>query len=313
MRVGRHRPTMTATSGLLTDPATIPDVEAFDPRPPFSSVLFATARQFTVDYDINPYMEGGVDTERANDQWHRLVERYEDLADVSVLDVDEVWDEMAGGAAVPPDRLPDLVFCANHALPLPGSDRFVLSQMATEERRHEPRYFRRWAERTGRTVEELHTDAAFEGAGDARWHPGRRLLWGGHGPRTDLEAYEELAERFDVPVVPLELTDDAYYHLDVCFSALDERTALVCPDAFTDAGRAKLAALFETLIEVSPAAARGDLACNCHSVDGETVVIDAGNAETAERLESHGYETVTVRTDEFIKAGGSVACMTLPH
>jgi len=58
---------MTATSGLLTDPATIPDVEAFDPRPPFSSVLFATARQFTVDYDINPYMEGGVDTGRAND------------------------------------------------------------------------------------------------------------------------------------------------------------------------------------------------------------------------------------------------------
>lgn len=313
MGVGRLDSTMTATSGLLTDPAALPDVEAFDTRPQFSSVLFATSRHFSVDYDINPYMESGVDTERANAQWDRLVEFYEEFADVSVLDVDELWAEMGPETASPPPSLPDIVFCSNHALPIPGTDRFVLSQMATEERRHEPAYFRRWAERTGRTVKELHTDAAFEGAGDARWHPGRRLLWGGHGPRTDIGAYEELAERFDVPVVPLELTDDAYYHLDVCFSALDERTALVCPDAFTDAGRAKLERLFETLIEVPAAAAQGDLACNCHSLDGETVVIDAGNAETAERLESHGYETVTVRTDEFIKAGGSVACMAFPH
>lgn len=302
---------MTVTGGLLTDPASIPDIEAFESRRRFSSILFATSRHFTVEYAINPYMESGVDSERATAQWERLVDSYEDLAEVSVLDADEIWAEMEGEVS-PPEGLPDIVFCSNHALALPG-DGFVLSQMATEERRHEPLYFERWAERSGRTVERLDTDAAFEGAGDARWHPGRRLLWGGYGQRTELEAYEELAERFDVPVVPLELTDESYYHLDVCFSALDERTALVCPDAFTDVGRAKLDRLFETLIEVSPSAAREGLACNCHSLDGERVVIDEGNVETSERLASHGYEPVPVPTDEFIKAGGSVACLAFPH
>jgi N-dimethylarginine dimethylaminohydrolase len=302
---------MPATGQLLTDPAAIPDVEAFDSHPPRSSVLFSTPTHFTVNYRINPYMETGVDSERALAQWETLVETYEDLADVSVLDVEAVHDRMANGTA-PPEQLPDIAFCSNLALPLAGGERFVLAQMATEQRRGEPAYFEQWADERGLTVERLHTDAAFEGCGDARWHPGRELLWGGHGQRTEIGAYEELAERFDVPVVPLELTDEAYYHLDVCFSALDETTAVVCPDAFTDAGRRKLEAVFETLIEVSPAAAQEEFACNCHSVDGERVVIDERNAATADRLAEHGFETVPVATDEFIKAGGSVACLAFP-
>jgi len=302
---------MTDDDRLLADPAALPPVETFPTRRPFSGVLFTTPGQFRVDYEINPYMEPGVDADRAREQWRELVETYREFAEVSVLDVAATRAAMADDRAPPADR-PDVVFCANHGLALPDG-RFVLARMATAQRRGEPSYLRRWADSRGRPVERLRTDAAFEGAGDARWHPGRRLLWGGYGPRTDRAALEEIAARFDVPVVPLELTDEAFYHLDVCFAPLDERTVLFCPAAFTDAGLAKIRAPFETCIEVPADGAREGLACNCHAVDGERVVIDETNETTAARLESHGYEPVRVSTSEFLKGGGSVACLGLPH
>ena len=298
---------------LYTEPDALPPLDSLPRRSRDDSVLFATPTHFSVDYRINPYMVSGVDTDTASDQWRALVDRYEDIADVAVMDVDAVWNELDGTEVAPPAELPDITFCSNHALSLPDGEGFLLAEMATEERRDEPAYFRQWCASRDIPTEELRSDVTFEGCGDARWHPGRRLLWGGYGPRTDLEAYREIADRYDVPVVPLELTDEAYYHLDVCFSAIDEHTAVVCPDAFTEAGREKLDRMFETLITVSPEAAQEHFACNCHSIAGDVVVIEQSNRETITALESRGYETLRVSTDEFMKAGGSVACMAFPH
>lgn len=300
---------------LFIDPDSVPDRSVFDRRSLDRSVLFSRPTHFDVDYEINPYMRPGVDHERAVEQWTALADLFDEIVGATVFDADAVDDELAGDrrSVAPPADLPDMAFCSNHALSLPGEDRFVLARMATDERRDEPAYFERWATNAGYEVATLHTDAAFEGCGDARWHPGRDLLWGGYGQRSELDAYRELAERFDIDVIPLELTDDAYYHLDVCFSALDETTALVCPDAFTPAGRAKLDGVFDTLIEVSAESAQEGFACNCHSVGGELVIIQETNDETIDQLESHGYETVGVATDEFMKAGGSVACLAFPY
>ncbi len=300
---------------LFLDLDAVPDRSSFERRPLDRSVLLSTPAHFDVDYEINPYMRPGVDHRRAVEQWTELVDLFDELADATVFDADAVDETLAEErrSLAPPEDLPDMVFCSNHALSIPGEDRFVLARMATDERRDEPAYFKQWATNAGYEVAELHTDAAFEGCGDARWHPGRDLLWGGYGQRSELDAYRELAERFGVDVIPLELTDDAYYHLDVCFSALDETTALVCSDAFTATGRAKLDRLFDTLIEVSPASAQEGFACNCHSVGGETVVIQETNETTIARLEKHGYETLGVATGEFMKAGGSVACLAFPY
>ncbi|MFC6725820.1 dimethylarginine dimethylaminohydrolase family protein, partial [Halobium palmae] len=149
------------------------------------------------------------------------------------------------------------------------------------------------------------------GCGDAIWHPGRRLLWGGYGVRTEREAYDELAAVLDAPVVTLELSSDYFYHLDVCFAPLTETTALVVREAFTDAGRAKIDALFEEVVEVPREEATGGLACNCHCVDGEHVLLASGNPETERRLEAAGFTPVPVSTSEFQKAGGSVCCLKL--
>ncbi|MES3161689.1 MAG: arginine deiminase-related protein [Halorubrum sp.] len=300
---------------LFAEVDSIPDRESFRTRTLDRSVLFATPTHFAVDYEINPYMRPDVDHERAETQWEALVDLFDDLADATVFDAEAIRTalEADDGSITPPEELPDMVFCSNHALSIPGEDRFVLAQMATEERRGEPVYFERWATAAGYEVSRLDTDAAFEGCGDARWHPGRDLLWGGYGQRSELDAYRELADRFGIDVVPLELTDPAYYHLDVCFSAIDETTALVCPDAFTERGQAKVDRLFETVIEVPATAAQGGFACNCHSIGGDLVVIQETNDATIGRLEEHGYETVRVATDEFMKAGGSVACLAFPY
>ncbi|WP_227132845.1 dimethylarginine dimethylaminohydrolase family protein [Halorubellus salinus] len=271
---------------------------------------------FDREYVINPHMAGSVDRERAREQWTRLKQVYERrVDDVRVLDpretaraLDADAPSRADAAPDPADR-PDMAFVANHALATADGEGFVLARMATAERAGEPAHFRAWAEREGyRVLDAPRT--VFEGMGDALWHPGRRLLWGGHGVRSDRAAYDELAAALDATVVPLELTSEHYYHLDVSMAPLDEDTVLVQPDAFTDAALAKLDAVFDTLLEAPRDESSDDLAVNVEVID-DTVVLGAGLPDTAGLLEDAGFDVVTVDTSEFQKAGGSVCCLTL--
>jgi N-dimethylarginine dimethylaminohydrolase len=149
--------------------------------------------------------------------------------------------------------------------------------------------------------------------GDALWHPGRRLLWGGYGFRTELAVYEHLSETLAVPVLPLALHDPEFYHLDTCLCPLDEQTALVYPGAFTAEGLETVRAHFERVIEAPEDEARTRFACNAHSPDGQTVLIQRGCTVTNARLREAGYEVVELETDEFLKSGGSVFCMKVMY
>ncbi|MFC7137206.1 dimethylarginine dimethylaminohydrolase family protein [Halobaculum litoreum] len=282
-------------------------------RPAHDTVVLVAPTYFGVRYRINPYMGGRVDAARARSEWDRLRRVYERYAErVVVLDPDRYGTPAPGGADhVPPAALPDLVFAANLGFPTADGGAVVRARMATDERAGEPAHFARWCRAVGYEVYDLPGDVAFEGAGDAVWHPGRRLVWGGHGVRTDRAAYDDVAGLVDAPVVTLELSDDRFYHLDVCFAPLTESTALVVPEAFTEAGRASIDALFDEVVEVPLAEATGDLACNCHCVDGEHVLLAAGNPETERRLREAGFTPVPVATGEFRKAGGSVRCLSL--
>jgi N-dimethylarginine dimethylaminohydrolase len=46
-------------------------------------------------------------------------------------------------------------------------------------------------------------------------------------------------------------------------------------------------------------------------VVGKTVVHNSRCPRLAEELAKHGYESVEVELDEFLKAGGSAKCLTL--
>ena len=295
-----------ATDLVVRDAAALPagfSIASLPPMPAPTGVLVCAPDHFDVIDVKNPHMRenvGRVDRRRARAQWDRLVAAF-----------------AAAGAAV--ERIPptagceDMVFTANQTftgLDAAGRPLCVLSSMRHESRRREVPAFEAWfRERGWRVTGPLGGDLLFEGGGDALWHPGRRLIWAGHGFRSGPEVHAELAAAFECPVLALELRDERFYHLDTCLAPLDERSALFVPSAFTPQGRALLSRAFECLVEVREDEASGALACNAAAFDSRAVVIDDRAAHTAHALGERGYRVLPSDTGEFLKSGGSVFCM----
>lgn len=273
-------------------------------------VWMADPAEFLVAYAINPHMRGDdgalkhVDRQRAREQWQALRERLEALGLVV-----HVVPPLAGH--------PDLVFCANQALPVAadvardGRARYVPSNMRWPERRGEVPHVARALEAAGLERLELATTERFEGMGDGLWHPGRRLLWAGVGPRSSREAWRELALRLDLPVVALELVEPAFYHLDTALALLSEDTCLWLPDALGPASRELVERLIPRRIEADLHEAHTLLACNACCPDGRNVLIQRGAERTSARLRDAGFAVHELETGEFLKSGGSVFCMKL--
>lgn len=276
------------------------------PRP--RRVLLTSPDHFQVEYTINPHMEGNVgsvDEGIAMKQWRALRDTYERLG----LQVDVVPGV---------EGLPDMVFCANQTLPFrtPGGELgAVMSRMHAPQRKPEVEHYARYFDSIGYEVRTLDPDLPgdFEGMGDAIWHPGRYLLWGGHGFRTDREVYQRLSAALGFPIIALRLDDPEFYHLDTCFCPLSEEAVLIYPGAFDDDGLALIRNGFQTVIEAPEDEARGLFACNAHSPDGKHVIVQRGCGTTCESLEAVGFVPVEVDTDEFLKSGGSVFCMKLMY
>jgi arginine dihydrolase len=213
------------------------------------------------------------------------------------------------------DPLPgceDMVFTANTALlgvDADGRATCVPGRMTFESRRAEVAPMVEWSMHRGYRIAQAGDPALhFEGGGDAIWHPGRRLLWGGYGWRSDPRVYPGLAEVLGTPIILLPLTSSTYYHLDTCFCPIDERTVLVHPIAIAEEGMQLVRRVFERVIEVDATEAER-FACNAAAFFGRVVVIDRRAEATAKRLRDMAYDVVEVDTGEFLKSGGSVYCM----
>jgi N-dimethylarginine dimethylaminohydrolase len=118
-----------------------------------------------------------------------------------------------------------------------------------------------------------------------------------------------VGEQFDVEVLPLELVDPRFYHLDTCFCPLAEDEAIYYPGAFDDYGRSVLADRIPRLIAVSAEEAVS-FSCNAVAID-RTVILNDGAPKLARALQARGYAVRPLRLTEFIKAGGSAKCLTL--
>lgn len=268
--------------------------------------LMVTPEHFTVEYVINPHMEGhigNIDKKIAMQEWQAVRDAFVD-AGVKVNDI----EGQAG--------LPDMVFCANQSLPfvtVNGQKHVFMSIMHADQRKQEVGYIEQWYKANNYTIH--HFDGAmiqdFEGMGDAIWHSGKRLLWGGYGFRSSLDAYQHVSEVFDVPVIALELKHPAFYHLDTCFCMLNSKTALIYPDAFTDEGLALIRAIIPNIIEANQHEAEELFACNATCPDGKHVVIQEGCLDVNRKLREAGFTVVQVPTNEYRKSGGSVFCMKM--
>jgi len=150
-------------------------------------------------------------------------------------------------------------------------------------------------------------EGSFEGAGDALFCGD--TLYGGYRIRSDAALHQKIGEYLDVRIIPLELVDPYFYHLDTCFCPLAPGEAIWHPPAFDDYGQQAIREHVSQLIEVEQHEAER-FACNAVVV-GRTVITNTGCENLHKELAARGYEPVATPLDEFVKAGGSAKCLTL--
>ena len=109
-------------------------------------------------------------------------------------------------------------------------------------------------------------------------------------------------------MLPLELVDPRFYHLDMLLPGAAGE-AIYFPPAFDEYGRKVLETHIPKLIAVEESEATR-FGCNAVVV-GKTVVMNTGCERLSAALQQRGYETRATELDEFIKAGGSAKCLTL--
>ncbi|MCY7343394.1 MAG: amidinotransferase [Pseudonocardia sp.] len=252
---------------------------------------------FTVSYAINPWMDPSVPVDRdlAMRQWDALRRAYLGLGhSVEVLD--------------PLPDLPDMVFAANGATVVDGTvlgARFRYAERAGEAAAHLA-----WFRSAGFT-RVVEPEFVNEGEGDllVAGPPEDQIVLAGTGFRTDPRAHVEAASVFGRPVVPLDLVDPRYYHLDTALAVLDETTIAWLPAAFAPASQDVLRDLFPDAITV-PAADAAVLGLNAVS-DGRHVVLPIQAGDLADAVAEHGFVPVPVDLSELLKGGGGPKCCTL--
>ena len=256
--------------------------------------LMCPPTYFGVEYSINPWMDPDrrVDADRAMLQWLAFHDALVEAgANVRVLE--------------PHPGVPDLVFTANAGLV--HGERFVATNFRHAERQAEQPFNIGWFRREGFAIERLPAAVVQEGAGDAL--PFGEALITGFGQRSERRSYETLADGLGVNTVAVELVDPRLYHLDIVFSPIDNRRALIAPEGMTRRSARILAQLIPEPIVLSLEEA---LAFAANSVVvGDTVFMPHVPRHVGRTLEKAGFEVVELDMSEFKKAGGACRCLTL--
>jgi N-dimethylarginine dimethylaminohydrolase len=256
-------------------------------------ILMCPPDFYGIEYEINPWMhrDQPSDSVRAREQWQGLHELLLSLnVDVQLLE--------------PVKGLPDLVFTANAGLM--WHDVVFLAAFRHPARQGETPVDRDWFAAHGYEPRALPDGLFFEGAGDALFCGD--TLYAGYMIRSDANAMHWLAAEMGCRVIPLQLVDGRFYHLDTCFCPLDPQTALYFPDAFDGYAQRSLSQIPRLIPVVEEEAAR--FACNAVVVDRH-VVLNTGCPQLEAALAEAGFTPHATPLDEFLKSGGSAKCLTL--
>jgi N-dimethylarginine dimethylaminohydrolase len=252
---------------------------------------------YRIAYEINTWMhvEVAADQQLAQVQWNNLM---------AVL-------EKECGALLermpPAPDVPDLVFTANAAAI--HQQTAVLSRFRHPQRQPEEAHFERWLHEHGYHVERLPSGLYFEGAGDLLGFDG--LKFGGYRQRTDIQAYQHVGQIMECEIIPVELVDSRFYHLDTCFCPLTGDALLWYPPAFDQYGQLAIEGRIPASRRLAvPEQEAVRFACNAVCL-GQHVVLPDRCPKTMALLQAHGYLLHAVNLSEFLKAGGAAKCLTL--
>ncbi len=246
----------------------------------------------TLDYIINPWMSPGtINKDQALLQWTQLVEIYKNQG-IHV----EIIDQQKGN--------PDMVFAADQGI-VQGKN-VLLSRFWCDERKIETTHYEKWFTENGYDIQYLPDNIYFEGNGDS--HIWNNKLFIGIGYRANKKTCDAVSKLLNIEVIPLEIIDPKFYHLDVGFFSLNNDTVFYYPPAFSKKSRGVLKKLVPNLIEFSKVEAYGF--CANSIVTDKYVIHQAGNPTFQKKLEDLGYISLQVDVGEFMKSGGGIHCLT---
>jgi N-dimethylarginine dimethylaminohydrolase len=251
---------------------------------------------YTIAYEINPWMRftRQVNHARALRQWDALYQLLTRTFQVTVK-------------LLPPRQgVPDLVFTANAGLVVGRT--VIRSNFRHPQRQREEAIVARYFRQHGFRVVTLPRRVHFEGEGDALSY-GQTLFFGFRF-RSDAVAHEAVAQLTQRHVLPLELVDKRFYHLDTCFCPLDEMSALWYPPAFDRYGRKLIESYVHDPMAVSEADALM-FCCNAILVNRSVILHRGISRHLQKQLGRRGFDCSELDLSEFLKAGGSAKCLVL--
>ncbi len=206
----------------------------------------------------------------------------------------------------PVEGLPDMVFTANAAMIY--RDRAVMARFRHPERQGEVPYDEAWLADHGFRIEHVPEELHFEGAGDALFCGD--TLFAGYRIRSHARGHQQIGEMLGCRVIPVELVDPYYYHLDTCFcplatgqsDLLSVRVRRLRPRRATGpCSRADRSRRRRSPLVRLQCGRRG------HDRDHEHRLPEASRSTCA----TPGFEPRETPLFEFVKAGGSAKCLTL--
>jgi N-dimethylarginine dimethylaminohydrolase len=271
-------------------------------------MLMCRPEHYGVTYSINPWMDPA--------SWSHSVD---DLAELSRREWGALYRTFVNlGASVDfvaaASGVPDLVFTANAAVVLNRTA--LLARFRHPERQREEPHFSAvfqalQAQGLLDAVWELPRELVLEGAGDCVWDPTRRLFWMGHGQRSDAASADVVRETFGMEVIPLELADSFFYHMDTALCPLPHGEIMFVPEAFTPHGRAVIHERIAPSLRIQVGAVNArQLAANAVCFGNRIVMSHCGDDLRA-ALHERGYRVLSRPLRTFRRSGGSASCLTL--
>lgn len=255
-------------------------------------LLVTDAKNFRVDFEINPYMHqvDQPDLAKAIEQHQAIMQAHRD-AGRTLEYLPTVAD------------CPDMIYVANSGLT--RGNKVILSQLP-KERQPETPHYREWYKTNG--FEVIEPPALFSGQGDALPCGGYVLM--GTGWRTAPEMHDFVAEHLGYDVISLQTTGPEYYDIDLAVAVLRTDLIAFCPEALTPESIEKLTNLPGVDHIIISLEETGKFAANLVS-DGQTVVMTNDAPQFAAAIESHGLTAIQLPTDQLAKGGGAIRCTSL--
>ena len=221
-----------------------------------------------------------------------------------------------------PSNLQDLVYVANAGIALPqdiAPMTYILSNFRSTPRVCESIVTRNFMSSMGFQVVELQN--YFEGAADLKYLYGNTFI-GGYGLRSDIKAYEEMMDKFDMKITPIAMYDEYLYHFDCVVFPIDKDNTLVCTEVLDKKDLKKLGKLTNIIPVTFDEACNGTL--NSIRLDGSVMnasLVDVFKEGTddyynelkrIDRLtkicDDLGLEAIFTPMNELTKSGALLSC-----